>query len=266
MNAPPHALQPLRRVASGGLHRARVTRDIARARRVLAVQPGEPLIDVGDLGYGGQTLPDRDLAPDSVCYLIGVGEDISFDLALVARYGVTVHCFDPVPRASRFVARAAAHEPRVVFHPWAVWSRDEELTFHEPFRPGYVSQSAVNLHGTAASFTAPGRSAASIMRELGHERLDLVKVSAEGAEYVILETLLDPGLRPGTVCAEFSLPADVDRMAALARRFTAMGYRLVSRSLRHGGWKVTWTSEERAAAPAPNNLDSRRTLVRSQVG
>jgi FkbM family methyltransferase len=171
-----------------------------------------------------------------------------------------------VPRASRYVARAAAHEPRVVFHPWAVWWRDEELTFHEPFRPGYVSQSAVNLHGTPASFTAQGRSVASIMRELGHEHLDLVKVSAEGAEYAILETLLDPALRPRTVCAEFSLPADVDRMATLARRYAAMGFRLVSRALRQGGWKVTWTSEERAAAPAPDDLTGRRTLVRSEVG
>src|SRR5262245_47478917 len=57
--------------------------------------------------YGGWTIPDRVLGADSICYCVGVGEDISFDLDLVRRYGSTVYAFDPTPRAIAFVDRLA---------------------------------------------------------------------------------------------------------------------------------------------------------------
>jgi hypothetical protein len=74
---------------------------------------------------------------------LGVGEDIRFDLALIARYGCTVHAMDPVPRAAEYAHSAAAGEPRFIFHQLALWSRDETLTFHPPRKAGYVSHSAI---------------------------------------------------------------------------------------------------------------------------
>jgi FkbM family methyltransferase len=218
----------------------KVRADGVRMRRELPVASGPELITVGNVGYGGQVIPDGVLTAESTCYGVGVGEDITFDLGLIARYGVTVHAFDPVPRAARYAAAAAAHEPRFVFHPWAVWERDEPVTFHEPVQPGYVSQSAVDLHGTPVSFTAQGRSVASIMTELGHDTVDLLKVSAEGAEFAVLENVLSTGVHPRIICAEYSLPSEPGRVAGLARRLGTAGYRLVSRTLDAGGWKATW--------------------------
>lgn len=37
------------------------------------------------------------LTRDSVVYSFGVGRDISFDLDLIERFGLTVHAFDPTP-------------------------------------------------------------------------------------------------------------------------------------------------------------------------
>jgi len=235
---------------------ARVRLDGWRAERRLEVSPLPSLVALGDTHYGGYVVPDGVLTTRSVCYLVGVGEDITFDLSLIARYGVTVHAFDPVPRAAAFAARAAAHEPRFVFHPFAVWARDEELTFHEPVRPGYVSQSAVDLHGRPPSFTAQGRSLPSLMSELGHDRLDLLKVSAEGAEFAILDDLLTGAIRPGVVCSEFSQPTDLDEVLRIAGRFAAAGYRLASRIIRHGGWKITWVGGESPAAPPHEASDA----------
>jgi FkbM family methyltransferase len=221
-------------------HRAQVRVDGVRAQRMLPTAPLPNLVTIGDTTYGGQILPDDVLTPDSVCYLIGVGEDITFDLSIIARYGVTVHAFDPVPRAGAFVEVAAKYEPRMVFRPYAVWSHDEELTFYAPFRPGFVSQSAVNMHGRAADFVAQGRSISSIMEELGHDHLDFVKVSAEGAEFAILDHLLDSPHRPLVVCSEFSQPTDLGRLGDLTRRFAGNGYRIVAKVIQPGGWKVTW--------------------------
>src|SRR3954470_19758656 len=149
----------------------------------LETAPRNDLTAVGDLGYGGYLLPASLLGPDSICYLAGTGEDISFDLGVIARFGCTVYAMDPVPRAAEHVAAAAAHEPRLKFQPVALWSRDESLTFHAPRESGYVSQSAVNLYDTPVDFSAPARSVASLMAEHGHDHVDLLKISAEGSEY-----------------------------------------------------------------------------------
>jgi hypothetical protein len=48
--------------------------------------------------YGGYFWT-RPLETSSVVYSFGIGEDFSFEIGLAARYGVTVHMFDPTPRS-----------------------------------------------------------------------------------------------------------------------------------------------------------------------
>jgi hypothetical protein len=43
------------------------------------------------------------MSQESVVYSIGVGEDISFDLELIRRFGVQIHAFDPTPRSIRWL-------------------------------------------------------------------------------------------------------------------------------------------------------------------
>src|SRR5215217_3108537 len=40
--------------------------------------------------YGGWTIPTSLLSSDSICYSAGVGEDVTFDLALIERLGCDV--------------------------------------------------------------------------------------------------------------------------------------------------------------------------------
>ena len=80
---------------------------IAQRRRAagfaasLDSRPREDLICLGDLNYGGYMLPESLLGEDSVCYLAGTGEDISFDLGVIARFGCRVYALDPVPPGVR---------------------------------------------------------------------------------------------------------------------------------------------------------------------
>ncbi len=157
------------------------------------MEPRSDLVIVGDLSYGGYRVPIGMLNADSVIYAVGVGENIRFDLDLIARLGCTIQAMDPVPRAAQYARAATAGEPRFVFHQLALWSRDETLTFHAPARDGYISHSAVNLSDTGVAFQAEGRALRSLMRSWGHDHIDLLKVSAEGAEFEILETLLRDG-------------------------------------------------------------------------
>jgi FkbM family methyltransferase len=221
---------------------ARLARAEARAvalRRSVTPRPRGDLLMVGDLSYGGYRVPVGTLDADSVVYSIGVGEHIRFDLDLIARLGCTIDSMDPVPRSAEYARSAAAHEPRFRFHQLAVWSRDETLTFHAPRAEGDVSHSATNLFGTEEAFQAEGRSLRSLMREWGHDHIDLLKVSAEGSEFEILDTLLRDGPVVPILCAEFSLPP-LDRARAMLQRLGAAGYELVSAQIARGGWTFTW--------------------------
>jgi FkbM family methyltransferase len=206
----------------------------------LHTTPRSDLIAVGDLGYGGYLLPSSLLGPESVCYLAGTGEDISFDLGVIARFGCNVHALDPVPRAAEHVAVAAAHEQRFQFLPVALWSEDTTLTFHAPRESGYVSQSAVNLHDTTPDFQAPARSVASLMQELGHDHVDLLKVSAEGSEYEILEHVAASGIDVRVLCVEYAQPAAAQHAQDSVNMLKRAGYVLVAASVRTWNWKLTF--------------------------
>ena len=219
---------------------------IAQRRRAagfaasLDSRPREDLICLGDLNYGGYMLPESLLGEDSICYLAGTGEDISFDLGVIARFGCRVYALDPVPRAAEHVAVAAAHEPRLVFQPVALWSRDETLTFHAPREDGYVSQSAVNLHDTPVDFSAPARSVESLMAEHGHDHVDLLKISAEGSEYEIVDHVVKSGVDVRVLCVEYAQPAPTERVEASVASLQHAGYELVAASVRTWNWKLTF--------------------------
>jgi FkbM family methyltransferase len=209
----------------------------------LGLAPRDDLLRLGS-DYGGWVVASSLLSTESVCLLAGTGEDISFDLALIARFGCRVYALDPVPQAQAYVAEAAKYEHRHVFLPVGLWSEDTTLPFHAPDEPSYVSHSAINLKGTDTAFEAQVRSVDSLMKELGVDRLDLLKVSAEGSEYEILEHVGDAGLDVRMLCVEYAQPTTIERIEASARRLIGADYTLVAA----WGWKFTFL---RDARPGP---------------
>lgn len=193
--------------------------------------------------YGGWTIPRTLLSADSIVYSCGAGIDISFDLELVEAVGCRVHLFDPTPSSAPYVERAAGHEPRIEFHRWAIWSADQTLRL---FSPDYGDSnfSAVNLHGTDSGFDAVARSLPSIMRELGHGRLDLLKLDIEGAEYAVLDDLLASSVDVGVVCVEFHKNPSIRDMRRSAERLRAAGFTPVAVD----GFDVTFVHAQRARA------------------
>jgi FkbM family methyltransferase len=217
--------------------------------------------------YGGWVIPANAVREDSVVWCVGAGEDISFDLALIDRYGCRVHCIDPTPRAIEHVQvltqRVRDGEPmpingkpdqtyarvtpqimgRLQFLPFGLYDRDTILRFYAPKRCEHVSHSAVNLQGTATFFEAQCRSPRSLMNELGQERIDLLKLDIEGAEHVVIDHLLDERILPSVLCIELDYAArGTRRRAAVARvwRLCEAGYRLAW----HRDWNVTLVRED----------------------
>src|SRR5262245_55558008 len=55
-----------------------------------------PSIRLGSI-YGGWWVRPERVRQDSIVYSFGIGRDITYDLGLIERFGVTVHAFDPTP-------------------------------------------------------------------------------------------------------------------------------------------------------------------------
>lgn len=160
------------------------------------------MIHIGSV-YGGWVVPESLLHSDSVCYCVGCGEDISFDLGLIDLFGCEVHGFDPTPRAIAYVAREATNHSKYFFEPVGVWEREETLRFYAPKDPAHVSHSLVNLQKTDQFIEVPVKSLRALMYSRGHDRLDLLKLDTEGAEYTILNSMLRDCLLPRVLCIEY---------------------------------------------------------------
>jgi hypothetical protein len=80
-------------------------------RTPLRAAPG--MVTLGS-DYGGWRVPGGLIGPGWICYCVGAGGDVSFDLELIRRYGATVRAVDPVPGYVRrqSIRRAASRGSR----------------------------------------------------------------------------------------------------------------------------------------------------------
>lgn len=176
-------------------------------------------------GYGGWWVPADLLGPDSICYCAGVGTDITFDEALIERFGCRVWGIDPTPRAIEHV-RSVAPDERFTMVPVGLSDRAGELKFYAPRDHSHVSHSVKNIQRTEDYFTAEVLSVRDLMDRLGHDHVDLVKLDIEGAEHDTIRQLLADGIRPSVLCVEYDQPEPLAWSRETTRRLRAAGYAL----------------------------------------
>jgi FkbM family methyltransferase len=160
-----------------------------------------------------------------VVYSVGVGDNVSWDLALIERFGVTVHAFDPTPACVGWFGRQSL-PPAFRFLPVGVAARDGVARFRIP-RRGFNYLPA--RPDEAAAVAAPVRRLSTLMREMGHDHLDVLKLDIEGGEYEVLDDLLREELPVGQLLVEFhhnfrSIP--FARTERAVRALNAAGYQL----------------------------------------
>jgi FkbM family methyltransferase len=148
---------------------------------------GEP-VALGT-SYGGWMAPAALIEPGWICYSVGAGADISFDLALLARFDVRVQSIEPVEQYVHAALATAAGEPRFAAHRAAIATTDGPVLMQHTHNPGGLALSSANLFDTHEFVEVPGRTLASVARELGHPRIDLLKLDVEGGEYAVIPHL-----------------------------------------------------------------------------
>ncbi|MGB6901006.1 MAG: FkbM family methyltransferase [Candidatus Acidiferrum sp.] len=168
--------------------------------------------------YGGYFLDASTVQRDSIVYSLGIGEDISFDLSLIERFGVNVEAFDPTPKVARWLA-AQSLPSQFHFHPVGIAGHDGEETFHCPSREDWVSHSVIPARQFGReSVRLPVTRLSTAMQLLKHDQIDILKMDIEGAEYAVIDEMVREKISIRQLLIEFhhrlsSLGTDKTRKA-----------------------------------------------------
>lgn len=153
--------------------------------------------------YGGWSICPEKIRPGSILYSLGVGEDISFDLEMIDRYQVQVYAFDPTPVSIEWI-RSQRLPEQFHFFGYGIASFDGTAMFYarkdtEQGTYSMLERRKRKTSGIEMSFRRLG----SIMHELGHQRIDILKMDIEGAEYGVINDLLAASIPVDQLLVEF---------------------------------------------------------------
>jgi FkbM family methyltransferase len=146
----------------------------------------------------GNRFADWTFCPDSindesVIYSFGVGGDISFDLLLMKHFNLKVHAFDPSPGSIAWIEKQDLPEG-FNFHPYGLAATDGEIAFAEPTEPGVHSLFATDYGEKSTEglkqHILPVHRLPTIVKNLGHSKIDILKMDIEGAEYEVIEDII----------------------------------------------------------------------------
>lgn len=120
----------------------------------------------------------------------GLGIDVTFELALIERFGCRVLGFDPTPLSMDYIQANVRHE-RFTAQAVALANYDGTLTFKFPPKSSgeRVSLSAFAEYKNCAAepVNVPCLTLQSLRRQYDLPRVDILKMDIEGAEIAVIE-------------------------------------------------------------------------------
>jgi FkbM family methyltransferase len=178
--------------------------------------------------YGGWTVASSLVNRQSIVYSFGVGHDISWDLEMIARFGVRVHAFDPTPAVAEFLGGQNL-PAEFEFHPVGLAGHDGELRFS--FRQ---AEQLTLEQADRGEVVLPVQRLTTWMQQLGHDHLDVLKVDIEGSELALLDDLVQAPVTIGQLLVEFhhspDRPESVKSVERALGQIESMGFELFFRS------------------------------------
>lgn len=147
---------------------------------------------LGDQLYGGWTTVTGGLGPDSIIYSFGAGDNISWDLAVIKKFGCKIYAFDPDPKSIAWLSRQSV-PPQFIFSPEGIGTYDGSQRFYDPFNPKNVYVSSIRKNKTYTDL--PIKKMSTLMQERGHNHIDLLKLDIEGSEYAVIKDIYNMDIR-----------------------------------------------------------------------
>ncbi len=187
----------------------------------------------GNTGAAWTFCPDL-INENAIVYSFGVGYDVSFDLALINNFDVSIHAFDPTPKSIHWVKKQNLPK-QFILHEYGLANFSGKTKFHPPENPEHISATLIDRPETKhEAYKVEVKTLDNIMTELGHKYIDLLKMDIEGAEYLAIEDLIKKGIKPHQLLIEFH------------HRFKNIGLKATKtaiKNLRKFGYKVFYVSK-----------------------
>ena len=153
--------------------------------------------------YGGWTIAPHSLGPRSIICSFGVGNDISFDLEAIEKFGLTVHGFDPSPEAVHWVSQQVDLPAGYVFHAYGLGKEDGNVVFSAPDSGGMYSSSESHMYAANKKISLPVRTLATVIHSVSTGFIDVLKLDIEGAEYDLIDDIIAHRSSVGQLLIEF---------------------------------------------------------------
>lgn len=154
--------------------------------------------------YGGFYVNPNLLNPNSIVYSIGIGKDISFDLKIMENHNSLIFGFDPTPKSIDFISSQNLSN-RFIFSNVGISMKSGIETFYLPISEKGISGSLLNTSAVDVNraILVEMKSFEDIYKDLQHDHIDVIKIDIEGAEYEILEAIINSDIQIDQILVEF---------------------------------------------------------------
>ena len=154
--------------------------------------------------YGGFYLHTKELNSQSIVYSVGIGTDISFDLEVINAFNCEVYGFDPTPKSIQWV-KENVDSDKFIMAEVGISNISGKKKFYLPKNQNQVSGSLLSIktvdrkHSISLEF----QTLKQVMKVNNHKYLDLLKMDIEGAEYDVLNDIINQSIQIDQIVVEF---------------------------------------------------------------
>ena len=213
--------------------------------------------------YGGFYYPVDlpKLNENSIIYCVGAGEDITHDVILSYKTNSPVHIFDPTPRSIEHVKYVKdvlddkktpvddknfgggdknywniilSHKIKgdnLILYEYGLSNNEGNVPFYLPNNKNYVSCSVLPLGRSSNYINVPVKTINTIMKELNHDHIDLLKIDIENIECDVLEKMLNDKIYPTYLSVDFDLMNhNRERCQEIIKKLLNNGYEIIKQS------------------------------------
>jgi FkbM family methyltransferase len=154
--------------------------------------------------YGGFYVIPELVNANSIVYSFGIGKDISFDKELLDIHDCRIFGFDPTPKSIEW-CRNQQLPKKFQFFEFGLAKKSGKVIFNLPVNKEHVSGSIVKQQNVSSSNTVEVemKSFGDIVKELGHAKIDILKMDIEGTEYDVIEDILHSKVTINQILIEF---------------------------------------------------------------
>jgi len=153
--------------------------------------------------YGGYFICPDNISKESIVYSFGVGEDISFDKEMIRQFGCTVCAFDPTPKSIEWLNKQDLPQNFIFFN-YGLAQYDGVIKFYPPDNTDHISHTIVYKETTKnKAIEVEVRKLTTLLKLSEHRKIDILKLDIEGAEYEVIEDIINSDIEIEQILIEF---------------------------------------------------------------